>query len=431
MSLEIIAAILIGGLFLLLIVGMEIFLAFGIMASIGLLLFLNEAQNQIAWTAWSTLNVFTITAVPLFIFMGEMFANTGIIRYLFEGANKWLGGLPGGLGCSVIGASALFGAMSGSSVAAAATFGKITYPEMESQGYDPKLGLGVIAIGGTLSVLIPPSIILIIYGAWQNQSIARLFAGAMIPGIILSLLLIATVVIMVVRNPRLAPSPPKFTWREKLSASVNLLPWIGIVALVLGVIFGGVMTPTEAASLGAFLSIVLAAGYRQLTYKAVKESFLGAVKVTAMIGLILAMAQILAHVVLATGIGKAVSNFVINLPFGTYGILVVIYVMYIILGCFFDSISMMVLTMPFVAPIIFQLGFSHLWFGVTYVVLAEIGLVTPPFGLNLFVLRGVIPKYDIMTVARGALPFLIPTLAMVIILTAFPELVLWLPSVLY
>ncbi len=432
MSLEIIAAILLGGLFLLLLMGMEIFLAFGIMASIGILLFIAaEPQNQLAWTSWVTLNVFSFTAVPLFIFMGEMFSNTGVIRYLFDGANKWLGGLPGGLGCSVTGACALFGAMSGSSVAATATFGRITYPEMERQGYDPKLGLGVIAIGGTLSVLIPPSIILIIYGGWQAQSIVRLFAAAMIPGIILSLLIIVTIVIRVLRNPSLAPRPSQSTWREKISALVNLLPWLGTVAVVLGVIFGGIMTPTEAASLGAFLSLILAAGYRRLSFKVIKESFLGAAKVTAMIGLIIAMAQVLSHVFLSTGIGEAVTEFIINLPFGKYGILVAIYVMYLILGCFFDSISMMVLTLPFIAPVISDLGFSLLWFGVTYVLLAEVGLVTPPFGLNLFVLHGVVPKYGILTVARGALPFLIPTLFMVLLLTVFPELALWLPSVLY
>jgi tripartite ATP-independent transporter DctM subunit len=431
-SLEIVAAVLLGGLFLLLLIGMEIFLAFGIMASIGILLFVAaEPQNQLAWTSWVTLNVFSFTAVPLFIFMGEMFSNTGVIRYLFDGANKWLGGLPGGLGCSVTGACALFGAMSGSSVAATATFGRIAYPEMEKQGYDPKLGLGVIAIGGTLSVLIPPSIILIIYGGWQAQSIVRLFAAAMIPGMMLSLLIILTIMVMVWRKPSLAPKPFQSTWGEKMSALVKLLPWLGTVAVVLGVIFGGIMTPTEAASMGAFLSLVLAAGYRRLSFKVIKESFLGAAKVTAMIGLIIAMAQVLSHVFLSTGIGEAVTEFIINLPFGKYGILVAIYVMYLILGCFFDSISMMVLTLPFIAPVISDLGFSLLWFGVTYVLLAEVGLVTPPFGLNLFVLHGVVPKHGILTVARGALPFLIPTLFMVLLLTVFPELALWLPKVLY
>jgi tripartite ATP-independent transporter DctM subunit len=216
-----------------------------------------------------------------------------------------------------------------------------------------------------------------------------------------------------------------------MSATVNLLPWIAVIALVLGFILGGIMTPTEAASLGAFLSLVLAASYRRLTLKAVKESFLGTVKVTTMVGLIISMAEALAFVVSDTGISKAVSDLVINLPFGRYGILAMIYIMYLILGCFFDSISMMVLTMPFVAPIISNLGFSLLWFGVTYIVLAEIGLVTPPFGLNLFVLRGVIPKYEVMTIAIGALPFLIPALITIVLMTIFPQLALWLPGVLY
>jgi tripartite ATP-independent transporter DctM subunit len=431
MSLELTAVILVGGLLVLLAIGTEIFLAFGILASIGLLFFAHQAQDELAWQSWNILNSFTLTAVPLFLFMGEVFANTGVVRYLFDGANKWLGGLPGGLGCSVVGANALFGAMCGSSVAAAAAFGKICFPEMERQGYQPKLALGILAISGTLSVLIPPSIILILYGAWQGESVARLFAGGVMPGILLSLLLMVTVIIMVLINPQLAPRPSKFSWKEKMSATVNLLPWIAVIALVLGFILGGIMTPTEAASLGAFLSLVLAASYRRLTLKAVKESFLGTVKVTTMVGLIISMAEALAFVVSDTGISKAVSDLVINLPFGRYGILAMIYIMYLILGCFFDSISMMVLTMPFVAPIISNLGFSLLWFGVTYIVLAEIGLVTPPFGLNLFVLRGVIPKYEVMTIAIGALPFLIPALITIVLMTIFPQLALWLPGVLY
>ncbi|MDP2931539.1 MAG: TRAP transporter large permease subunit, partial [Chloroflexota bacterium] len=225
MSLELMTAILLITLFVLLFSGIEIFLAFAMTASIGLFFFVNEAQNQFGWTSWATLNTFTLTAVPAFVFMGEMFSNTGVIRYLFDGANKWVGGLSGGLGISVIAANALFGAMSGSSVAAAATFGRIAFPEMQKQGYDNTLALGILAISGTLSVLIPPSIILIVYGSWQNESVARLFAGALIPGAILSLLLIATLLIIAMINPHMTPKPPASTWAEKMKATLNLLPW--------------------------------------------------------------------------------------------------------------------------------------------------------------------------------------------------------------
>ncbi len=431
MSLELMSLILIGGLLILLAFGVEISIAMGIMGALGLLLFVGQPANLFSFTAFNSINSFTLTAVPLFVFMGAIFGNTGIIRTLFDGANKLVGFLPGGIASSVLGANAIFGAIAGSSIAAAATFGKIAYPEMEKLGYEPKLALGSIAVGGTLSVLIPPSIILIVYGGWQEVSVARLFAGGMIPGIILASLLILTVVVQVKLNPSLAPSPPKITWRERLSAVKDITPFAIVIILVMGVIFGGIMTPTEAASLGAFLSIVLALAYRKMTFTAFKESMWTAVKITAMIAFVMFTARVLGQVFQYIGLTNAFSAFMLNLPFGRYGIFAVICIMYLILGMFFDSFSMLLLTLPFVSPLIWDLGFDSIWFGVVYVVLAEIGLVTPPFGLNLFVLHSVVPKHDVITIALGALPFLIPMLLVIVLLTAFPQLVLWLPGVLY
>jgi len=431
MSLELMSLILVGGLLFLLAIGLEIFAAMGIMASLGLLLFVGQPLGQFAFTSWSYMNSFTLTCMPLFIFMGAIFQYTGVITPLFVGANKWLGGLPGGLACSVLGANAIFGAMSGSSVAAAATFGKIAFPEMERLGYDPGLALGTIVVGGTLSVLIPPSIILVVYGVWQEVSIAQLFAAGMIPGIILALLLMLTIIVLVKLNPRLAPEPPKSTWREKLRAVIEIGPFVAIIVIVLGVIFAGIMTPTEAAAMGAFASIVLALAYRRMTFIALKESMLTAIKVTAMVAVIVVSAKVLCQVFQYIGLTAAIAEFMFQLPFRKYGIMAVLCVMYLILGCFFDSFSMMLLTLPFVTPIIIGLGFDLIWFGVVYVVLAEIGLVTPPFGLNLFVIRSVVPQHDIMVVARGALPFLVPTLLMIALLITFPQLALWLPRLLY
>ena len=431
MSIELVGVILIGGLLLLLALGVEIAIAMGVMASLGFIFIIGKPQIQIPWTAWLTMNSFNLLAMSLFIFMGTMFANTGVVRSLFAGADKWIGGLPGGLASSVIGASAIFGAMSGSSIAAAATFSVITFPEMEKRGYNPKLAFGSIAVGGTLSVLIPPSIILIVYGAWEEQSIAQLFAAAMIPGIILAGLLILTVVIMVLLNPSLAPKSPAVPWREKLIALKDVLPWIGIILLILGVIFGGIMTPTESSSLGAFLSIVVALAYRRMSYKALKASFLTAVKVTAMIAFVMFTARLLGFVFHDAGLTEAFESLILGLPFGRYGTLAIICVMYLIMGMFFGAIEMMVLTLPFIMPIMFAFGFHPIWWGVTYVILAEIGLVTPPFGLNLFTIHSVIPRYSILTIAAGSLPFLIPMLLMVVILIAFPDLALWLPRILY
>ncbi|MGC8811763.1 MAG: TRAP transporter large permease, partial [bacterium] len=332
---------------------------------------------------------------------------------------------------AMIVANAVFGAISGSSLAAAATFGKICFPEMEKAGYDPKMSLGAIAISGTLSVLIPPSLIMIIYGGWQDVSVARLFAGGIIPGIILTSFFILTVTVLVILNPKLAPQTGGSSFQEKIQAIFNLLPFMIVIFLVLGTIFGGIMTPTEAASLGAFLSIILSLLYRQMSWKALRESMLTAVNISAMIAFVLFTARMLGQVFQYLGLTEAFASFMSGLPLGKYTIFALICLMYLILGCFFDAISMLVLTLPFVSPLIKNLGFDFIWFGVTYVVLAEIGLVTPPFGLNLFVLKGVVGKYEITYIFAGTIPFLIPAGILVVLLTIFPELVLWLPSLLY
>lgn len=430
MSVELFSLIFVGGLFLLLAAGTEIAVAFGVLASIGLVLF-GYQHVQIAWTGWEVLDSFTLIAMPLFVFMGQMFAKTGVIRSLFDVANKWLGGLPGGLANSVIAACAVFGAMSGSSIASAATFSTITFPEMQRAGYSNKLSFGVIAVGGTLAVLIPPSIIFIIYGAWQNVSIARLFAAGLIPGIILSGLLMLTVVIQVKINPSIAPKVPPIPWRQKLAAAKDILPWLLIIALILGVIFGGVMTATEASAMGAFLSVVVAMAYRKLNYSIVKDCMLSAVRVTAMVGFIMITARMLSFVVQEGGLTDSFARFLMGLHLGKYGTLTFFIIMYLILGCFFDAAAMLLLTMPFVTPVMQSLRLDPIWWGVVYVILAEIGMVTPPFGLNLFTIHGVLPKYSIMTIAAGSLPFLIPMLLMIWILIFFPDLALWLPRFLY
>jgi tripartite ATP-independent transporter DctM subunit len=431
-SLEFMSLVILGSLVLLLALGIEIAPAMGIVAGLGLLLFVHQPLDYFARAAFEIMNSFTFTAIPLFVFMGTIYANTGTVRSLFGGAEKIFGNLPGSLASAMIVANAVFGAISGSSLAAAATFGKICFPEMEKAGYDPKMSLGAIAISGTLSVLIPPSLIMIVYGGWQDVSVARLFAGGIIPGIILSVFFMITVTILVIRNPRLAPgTTTKFTTKEKLTAFWDLLPFVTVIGIVLGTTFGGIMTPTESASLGAFLSIILALVYRQMTFQALKDSMLAAVNISAMIAFVLFTARMLGQVFQYIGLTEAFSAFMMGLPLGKYSILGIICVMYIILGCFFDSLSMLVLTLPFVAPIIKNLGFDFIWFGVLYVVLAEIGLVTPPFGLNLFVLKGVVPKYEITYIFAGTLPFLIPTAILLALLVLFPELALWFPNLLY
>lgn len=430
MSPEFATVLLMGGLLLLLALGAEIGVAMGVAAAAGLLI-VDKPLVQIAWTAWESLNSFTLLAMPLFVFMGAVFSGSGAVHLLFAALDKWLGWLPGGLASVVIAANGVFGAISGSSVAAAATFSMIAYPEMEKRGYAPQLSLGAIAVGGTLSVLVPPSLILIVYGSWENVSVARLFAAAMIPGAVLMLLMLLSVVAMVKLRPELAPRSAPASWRERLLAIRDMLPWAVVILVVMGSIFGGLMTPTEASALGAVLSVGIAWYYGTLSYRMLRRAMLSAVKVTAMIAFIIVAARLLSFVFQDLGATAELSGAVLGLELGRYGTMLAIVVLYLILGMFFDSMAMMLLTLSFIMPVILRLGYDPVWWGVTFVLLAEIGLVTPPFGLNLFTIQGVLPRFSIMYIARASLPFLGVMLLMVWILIFFPGLALWLPRLLY
>jgi C4-dicarboxylate transporter, DctM subunit len=427
---ELATALLIGGLLILLAFGLEIGIAIGLVAAVGLFI-VDKPLVQLAWTAWESLNSFTLLAMPLFIFMGAVFSGSGAVHLLFAALDKWLGWLPGGLASVVLAANGVFGAISGSSVAAAATFSLIAYPEMEKRRYDPKLSLGSIAVGGTLSVLVPPSLILIVYGSWENVSVARLFAAAMIPGVMLLGLLLLTVIAMVKLRPQLAPRSAAASWPERMRALGDMLPWLAVIVLVLGSIFGGLMTPTEASGLGAVLSLLIAWYYGALRYAMVRDAVLSAVKLTAMVGFIIFTARLLSFVFQDLGATQKLAAAVLGAELGRYGTMALIVVLYLVLGMFFDSMAMMLLTLSFVMPIIVKLGYDPIWWGVTFVLLAEIGLVTPPFGLNLFTIQGVLPRFSTLYIARASLPFLAVMLAMIWILIVFPEIALWLPRRLY
>jgi len=425
-----IAIVLVIGLLVLLALGLEIAWSIGITAVIGLVWYIDQPISQIAETAWGSLNSFTLTAMPLFIFMGTILGNTGVNERLFAAIDKWFGQLPGGLAMSVIAGNAIFGAMCGSAMAATATFGKIAFPVMEKKGYAPRLGLGAIASSDILSPLIPPSILLIIYGSWQGISIVDLLAAGLIPGVTMMILLMLTIVVLVKLNPALVPKPAAFSWQQRFAAVLEVLPFAAVIVGVLGAIFGGFMTPTEAAALGAFLSLLLTLAYRRLTFKIIKKSLLETVKVTSFSLFIMAMATLISHVFNSAGIIPLIKEFVIGLPIGKYGILVLFFIMYFFMGMFFDSWSMLFLTFPFVMPIINSLDINLIWWGVVYVMAGGQASMTPPFGLSLAVLHGVVPWHPMETIARGALPFLIPIYMNILLLMLFPQLALWLPGLL-
>ncbi|MBI4187514.1 MAG: TRAP transporter large permease subunit [Chloroflexi bacterium] len=424
-----VAIILVVGLLVLLFAGIHVAWAISIVAAIGLII-VGQPLSTFAWSAWNGLYSFVLTAVPLFIFMGNILANTGINEKLYYALERWLSRLPGGLACATIGASGVFAAMSGSSVAACATFGRISFPAMEKRGYEPGLALGSIAMGAILAPLIPPSLLLIVYGVWQRISILDLFAAGIVPGVMLIALYIMYIIIRVKISPNLAPQVPSVSWKERFTVLPGVLPALVVVLGVLGVMFGGVMTPTEAAAMGAFLSLIIGLFYRRLNLQVLKASFLDTVKVCSMMFFIMIAALTLVHVFNILGLTHRMTDAMLALPIGKYGILVLFLLMYLVMGMFFDSWSMLFLTISFVFPVVVKLGFNPIWWGIIYVMAGEQSNVTPPFGLSLFILKSVVPQHSIGTVVRGSLPFLIPIYINVALLVAFPQIPLWLPGLL-
>jgi len=430
MDVMIVSLIGIGLLFLLLLSGLEIAVVLGGIGCLGFIFLVDQPLIHATRIWWEVTNSFILTAVPLFIFMGALFVHSGATRSLFDGVNKWLGFLPGGLACSVVGSCALFAAISGSSLATVATIGTISLPEMRKQKYAAKLALGTIAAGGTLGILIPPSITMIIYGEWVGVSIIRLFAAGIIPGIILAMLFSVGIMAVARLFPRLAPKPGKSTWTEKLRSTKGLAPWVATMFVVLGGIFAGIMTPTEAAAVGVVCSLVISTAYRQLSFKVLKRALADTVKLTSMILFLVVGAKVLAFVILSLGIGKHVSIAMLGFAGGSkYAILAIIYLMYLMLGCFLEPLGMMVVTLPFIIPVIHGLGLSSVWFGIPLVIMCEAGFITPPVGLNLFILKGLNPEYGIGEIAIGAAPFLIPMLMVVWLVTIWPQFALWLPGI--
>lgn len=421
---------LLAGLVFLLLLGLEIAWSLGLVGLIGLVFLVDQPVNQIGHSTWSSLNSFALTAMPMFILMGSILGNTGVNEKLFSAMNKWLGSLSGGLVISVICGNAVFAAMSGSAMAATATFGKIAFPSMENRGYNPSFALGSIASGSILAPLIPPSILLIIYGSWQGLSIVDLLAAGLVPGLVLTALLLVTAFVQIKLRPDLAPPPVHATWRERAMAIFDILPFAALIISVLGAIFCGYMTPTEGGALGALLSIVLTICYRRLTFKILQESLFGTLKVTVFSLFIMAMSTLISHVFNSAGIIPMLKDVILGLEVSKYWILAGFFVMYLIMGMFFDSWSMLFLTFPFVMPIITGLDINLIWWGVVYVLAAEQSTITPPFGLVLFVMRSVVPQYSMGTVVKGALPYLIPIYLNIILLILFPDLALWLPRLL-
>jgi len=381
--------------------------------------------------AWQTGTDFLLVAIPMFVLLGEILLRAGITERMYNGIVKWLGWLPGGLMHSNIGSSALFAATSGSSVATAATIGTVAVPQIEERGYNEPLFLGTIAAGGTLGILIPPSINLILYGLLTETSVPELYLAGFLPGFILAALFMATVIILCWLRPELGGDKVIASWTERLQALPALIPPIGIFVVVVGSIYAGLATPTEAASLGVVAALVLAAANRKLTIPMLRAAIEGTMRTTAMIMLIIIAAVFLNFVLSVIGLTQALADFVTGLGLTPFQTILLIVGVLILLGCFMETLSMLLTTAPLVAPIVIALGYDPVWFGILLMVLLETALITPPIGINLYVVQGVRGRGAMLDVMIGAAPFVLTMFAMIALLLAFPGLALWLPSQFY
>ncbi len=380
---------------------------------------------------WQTGTDFLLVAIPMFVLLGEILLRAGITERMYDGIVRWVGWLPGGLMHSNIGSSALFAATSGSSVATAATIGTVAVPQIEKRGYNEPLFLGTIAAGGTLGILIPPSINLILYGLLTDTSVPELYLAGFLPGFLLAALFMATIVVLCLLRRGWGGEPIRADWASRIGALPALIPPIGIFLVVVGSIYAGLATPTEAASLGVVAAMVLAAFNRKLTLDMLRHAVEGTMRTTSMIMLIILAAVFLNFVLSVIGLTTALTDFVAGLGLTPFQTMLMIIAVLVVLGCFMETLSMLLTTAPIVTPIVIALGYDPVWFGILLMVLLETALITPPIGINLYVVQGIRAKGDIVDVMKGASPFVITMFAMIALLLAFPQLALWLPSLVY
>jgi len=400
------------------------FLGFAYMTTV------NGALSILGKDLWVMFSSYSLTVVPMFVFMGTIAFYSGMGGRLYQTAHRFLGKMPGGLGVATCYACAAFGACCGSTTAAAATMGKVILPEMRKYHYDPALATGCVASAGSLAILIPPSTILIIYGILTEESIGKLFAAGILPGILLATLFAATVYGLCRRNPTLGPAGASTTWSEKMRSLSGVVEMLVLFVLVMGGLFAGWFTPTEAGAAGAAGATIIAVVRGQLTWKGFSTALAETTRISAMIFLIVTSATIFGHFMAVSGVPSALSEWIGGLGVSPYIVMGFVIFGYLIGGCFMDSLALITLTVPVLYPVITKLGFNSIWFGVIIVLVGEMGVITPPVGINVYVIKGVAGDVPLETIFRGIFPFLIALLVCTIILIIFPEIALFLPDLL-
>jgi C4-dicarboxylate transporter DctM subunit len=389
---------------------------------------LNAGLNLLARDVWDVFSSYGLTVIPLFVFMGQVAFHAGISRRLYDTAYILFGHRRGGLAMATVGACAGFSAISGSTNATAATMATVTLPEMKRYGYDMSLATGTVAAAGSLGILIPPSVIFIVYGILTEQSIGKLFAAGILPGILLSILFVLTIYIRVLRNPALAPPGPRTTLRQKMKAISGVMETLFLFAMVMGGMFFGIFTPTEAAAAGAFLALLIAILRKQLSWQEFIQSLADTTRISCMVMVIVTGAVIFGHFMAITRVPYSLADWVSSLPLPGYAVMGVIILVYLFGGCFMDALAMIMLTIPIFFPVAQTLGFDPIWFGVVIVLITEMGVITPPVGVNVYVVYGVAKNVPLEAIFRGVFPMLLALLLCNLILLIFPQIALFLPG---
>jgi tripartite ATP-independent transporter DctM subunit len=396
---------------------------------ISLLASVEAALPLVARTVYVSASHYPYTIIPLFIVMGAYAEITGISRDLYDTFDKWLRRLPGGLGMATIAAIAGFSAISGSSVASSAAFGKVAYPEMRRFNYSPRLAAGTVAAGATIDFLIPPSLGFVIFGMLTEQSIGKLLISGVIPGLLLAGAFMGIVHVWVKYDPMSAPGRlDRVPWREKLSALIGIWETLAIFLLVIGGIYAGLFTPNEAAGIGATSIFLITIVKKKLSPRTLMASLFESLRVSVMVLFLVAGANVFSYFLALSMIPAKVSTWIVGLGVSKYAILAIIVLIYLLLGCFLDAISMMILTLPVIFPVVLQLGFDPIWFGVVCVLMMGAGLITPPVGLCVNTVASIAKDTSLEEVFKGALPFLIAILFVTFLITLYPQLALFLPG---
>ena len=378
-----------------------------------------------------TLTHYSFSVLPLFILMGSVATRSGMSRELFVAANAIFAGKRGALPMATIGACAGFAAISGSSLATAATFTQIAVPEMRRHGYDERLATGSVAAGGTLGILIPPSVIMVIYALAAEESVPALFAAGMIPGVILAALFVLVIWVIARVRPEWAPAGPLMPWRERILAAAAMWKLLLLFGLAVGGIYTGWFSPTEAAGIASFAAIVIASSLGRLSIRDFIDCLMETLRTTAMLMFIIAGAWIFAYFVVQTRLPTALVDLVQWLSLPGWAVILMILVFYIILGCVLDSVAIILVTVPVFLPVVMSFGYDTVWYGILMVVVVEVGLITPPVGLNIFVIQAQLPDVALGTVFKGILPFLVANAILIALLLLFPQIALWLPGLLF